>query len=70
MENIIHPAAPDEAVKVTFAGKESSTEADADGRWSVKLDSMKDGENLTLTVNGKNTITRDDGRTLTIAESG
>jgi sialate O-acetylesterase len=50
-------AAPGEAVKVTLAGKESSTKADADGRWFVKLDALKEGENLALAVTGKNSIT-------------
>jgi len=49
-------AAPGEAVKVVLAGKEASATADADGRWAVKLAALKEGENLELTVAGKNTI--------------
>lgn len=50
-------AAPGEVVKVTLAGKEASATADANGRWALKLAALKEGENLTLMVAGKNTIT-------------
>jgi sialate O-acetylesterase len=49
-------AAPGETVKVTLAKQEASATADADGKWAVKLPAMKEGENLELTVTGKNTI--------------
>jgi sialate O-acetylesterase len=34
-------AAPGETVRVTFAGQEKSTTADADGKWIVRLEPMK-----------------------------
>lgn len=49
-------AAPGESVKVTLAGQEASAAADAEGKWTVKLPALKQGENLELTVAGKNTL--------------
>lgn len=49
-------ADPGEAVSVALAGKKSKTKADGKGEWSVELPAMKEGENLELTVAGKNTI--------------
>ncbi|MFM8469083.1 MAG: sialate O-acetylesterase [Limisphaerales bacterium] len=53
-------AAPDEEVTVSIAGQTKSTKADAQGKWRVKLDPLKVGDPLTLTVKGKNTLTISD----------
>ncbi len=45
-----------EVVTVTIAGQTKKATADAQGKWSVKLDPLKLGEPLTLTVEGKNKI--------------
>ncbi len=55
-------AAPGEGVQVALAGKNVAAEkaaakADGKGRWSVELPALKEGENLELTVTGKNMIT-------------
>ena len=50
-------AEPGEDVQVALAGKNAATKADGEGRWSVELPSRQKGENLELTVKGKNTIT-------------
>jgi sialate O-acetylesterase len=46
-----------EAVSATLAGSKASTQADEDGRWSLELPSLKTGDNLELTVKGKNSLT-------------
>ena len=46
-----------EEVTVVIAGQTKKTKADGQGKWSVKLDPLKLGEPLTLTVEGKNKIT-------------
>ncbi len=53
-------AAPEEEVTVSIAGQTKSTKADAKGLWRVKLDPLKVGPALTLTVKGKNTLTLKD----------
>ena len=53
-------AAPDEEVTVSIAGQTKTTKADAKGLWRVKLDPLKVGPALTLTVKGKNTLTLTD----------
>lgn len=53
-------ADPGEAVSVEVAGQKKTAKASADGRWMVKLDPLKAGETLTLTVKGKNTLTVSD----------
>ncbi|MCE9562447.1 MAG: sialate O-acetylesterase [Planctomycetes bacterium] len=53
-------AAPEEKVTVKFRDQEKTTTAGKDGKWSVKLDSLKAGGPDTLTVTGKNTITLED----------
>ena len=50
-------AAAGEAVSVSFAGKTAATQAGEDGQWSVELPANKSGENLELTVQGKNRLT-------------
>jgi sialate O-acetylesterase len=55
-------AAPGEEVKAALVGKSATAESatakgDDKGRWSVELPALKEGENLELTVTGKNTIT-------------
>lgn len=49
-------AAPGEEVTVAIAGQTKSAKADDQGKWLVKLDPLKVGEGLTLTVKGANTI--------------
>lgn len=49
-----------EQVTVTIAGQTKSVTADASGNWSLKLDPLKTGEALTMTVRGKNSITVQD----------
>ena len=53
-------AKPGEAVPVKFRDQEKKTEADKDGRWSVKLDALKAGGPDKLTVSGANTVTLED----------
>jgi len=43
-------------VTVSLAGKNASAKTGENGQWSVELPAMKEGENLELTVTGKNTI--------------
>jgi len=45
-----------EAVSLALAGKNAATKADAKGQWSLELPPIKTGENLTLTVKGKNSL--------------
>ena len=49
-------AAPGEEVRVGLAGKNAVTKADDQGKWSVELPAMNEGENLELTVAGKNAV--------------
>ena len=53
-------AAPGEEVTVSIAGQTKTATADAQGKWMVKLDKLKAGDALTLTVKGKNSITIND----------
>jgi sialate O-acetylesterase len=46
-----------EAVSVTLSGKTVATKADKKGQWAVELPAIKAGENLELTVKGKNSLT-------------
>ena len=49
-----------EKVSVSFAGQTKTTEADADGNWTVKLDPLRaNREAGSLTVTGKNSISLD-----------
>jgi len=50
-------ASPDEKVTVSIAGQKQSATAGKDGRWRVKLDALKAGESLEMTVEGKTKIT-------------
>ncbi len=50
-------AEKDEAVSVSFAEKSATTKADADGGWMVELPAVKSGQDLELTVKGKNSVT-------------
>lgn len=45
-----------EEVTVSIAGQIKKAKADEQGKWSVKLDPLKVGEPLTLTVEGRNKI--------------
>ena len=53
-------AAPGEKVTVTFRDQTKTTDADAQGKWSVKLDALTLGEPASMTIAGKNTIKLDD----------
>ena len=54
-------AAPGEEVTVTIAGQSKSAKAGADGKWMVKLDTLKaSDEPTTLTATGSNTVTAKD----------
>ena len=46
-----------EAVAVEFGGQRLTTEADADGKWMVKLSAMSAGGPFDLVVQSKNTLT-------------
>lgn len=46
-----------EAVGVTLAGSSAKTTTAASGMWSLELPAVKSGENLELTIQGKNTLT-------------
>jgi sialate O-acetylesterase len=46
-----------EAVSVTLSGKTAATKADKNGLWALELPAIKAGENLELTVKGKNSLT-------------
>jgi len=50
-------AEPGEKVSVKFAGKSVNTVADANGKWSVKIEGLAAGAIGDLTVAGKNTLT-------------
>ncbi|MCX6868342.1 MAG: hypothetical protein NTV46_19475 [Verrucomicrobia bacterium] len=45
-----------EAVSVTLDGKNAATQTDKKGQWAVELPAIKAGENLELTIKGKNTL--------------
>lgn len=51
---------PGKEVTVTLAGAKATAQADADGKWMVKLPAMKAGGPLTLTVAGSSQETRQD----------
>ena len=53
-------AAPGEKVTVKFREQEKSTTADAQGKWKVSLDSLKEGGPDVLTVAGSNTLKLED----------
>lgn len=53
-------AAPGEKVTVKFRDQEKTVEADANGKWMVKLDPMKVGDPAVMTISGTNTLTLED----------
>ncbi len=53
-------AVPGEKVTVKFRDQEKSTTADAQGKWKVSLDSLKEGGPDVLTVTGSNTLKLED----------
>jgi len=53
-------ADPNEAVTVTFRDQTKNATADAQGKWTVKLDPLKPGDPGKLTVSGSNTVVVDD----------
>jgi sialate O-acetylesterase len=46
-----------EEVTASLAGQSATTKADALGQWSLSLPAIKEGDNLEMTVKGKNSIT-------------
>lgn len=50
-------AAANEAVTVAMGDQKGATTADAQGKWMAELPAWKQGENLTLTITGQNSIT-------------
>ena len=46
-----------EAVTVSLAGKSATAKTGPNGQWTAELPAMKSGENLELTVKGKNSLT-------------
>jgi sialate O-acetylesterase len=53
-------AEPGEQVTVEIGGQTKTATADAEGKWSVRLDKLAASEPLTLKVSGKNTLTVND----------
>ena len=53
-------ATPGEKVTVKFRDQQKSTEADASGKWMIKLDPLQLGDPATLTITGTNTLTLED----------
>jgi len=53
-------ASPGERVTVTLNGEKQSATASADGKWMVRLKSLKPGGPFRMTIAGNNTITIDD----------
>ena len=53
-------ADPGEEVSVTLSGQTRTVKADSEGRWMMRLDQLKAGGPLEMTVAGKNTITMRD----------
>lgn len=49
-------AAPGEKVTVTFAKQRKSVQADAQGRWEVKLNTLRAGGPYEMTIAGANTL--------------
>ncbi len=50
-------ADPGEKVTVVLGSQSKTATADADGKWMVRLDSMKEGGPVSMTVSGNNAIT-------------
>lgn len=50
-------ADPGEKISVALAGRQAAAQAGQDGGWAVEMPALKEGENLELTVAGKNTVT-------------
>ena len=53
-------ADPGEQVTVSIAGQTQTATAGQDGKWTVKLNKLKAGDQLALTVKGKNTLKVED----------
>src|SRR3989454_4622669 len=53
-------ADPGEEVSVTLSGQTRTVKADSEGRWMMRLDQLKAGGPLEMTVAGENTITMRD----------
>src|SRR5438128_11973194 len=53
-------ADPGEEVSVTLSGQTRTVKADSEGRWMMRLDQLKVGGPLEMTVAGKNTLTMRD----------
>ncbi|HPD30287.1 MAG TPA: sialate O-acetylesterase [Phycisphaerae bacterium] len=54
--NVWGTAKAGEKVTVKLSTQEASVVADGEGRWSVRLEAMKAGDALTMTISGDNTI--------------
>src|SRR2546426_6414101 len=50
-------ADPGEEVSVTLSGQTRTVKADSEGRWMMRLDQLKAGGPLQMTVAGANTMT-------------
>ena len=50
-------ALPGEAITITYGGRIVSTKADGSGRWQATLTKLKSGENFSIVLVGKNTVT-------------
>jgi len=55
--NVWGTAKAGERISVKLGRQEASAATDDKGNWSVKLDAMKPGEPMTLTIAGENTVT-------------
>jgi sialate O-acetylesterase len=55
--NVWGTADPGEKVTVKLGDKSANATADQDGKWSVKLEALKAGSDMEMTVTGKNTLT-------------
>src|ERR1700690_2093521 len=50
-------ADPGEQVTVSIADQKQTATADADGKWTVRLDALSPGNPLEMTIAGRNTVT-------------
>src|SRR6202142_662711 len=50
-------ADPGEQITVSIADQKQTATADADGKWTVRLDALSPGNPLEMTIAGRNTVT-------------
>ncbi len=55
--NVWGTAKPGEKISVKLGRQEAPATADDKGKWSARLDAMKPGEPLTMTISAENTVT-------------